>query len=265
MIKDTLFFVLGTLSPFILLLLVIVVGVVIYKRSTKNKSADVSGKDTSKKDDEPGTWTWEHKFGRSFIVVVLWTALNLLGWYGLLPKFWEEWYALEQFFWASQTTIILLFLLNVVFRNDSNKPAIRTISWLLALVLIISAGLEVKTYGKENKWWSEEDEYDGSKGTSKTSAYKYSTYSRCDELKRKGYVVEPVTLAANGRESRSFKAGRVKRVCSGASDVKINASNGWSEVVCPTCNFKPVVSPNDTFRFSSVNGKPVLLKLILSK
>ncbi|MEK7152141.1 MAG: hypothetical protein AAB773_01795 [Patescibacteria group bacterium] len=64
-----------------------------------------------------------------------WLLFNLVVWM-VLPNTWAWWISKGLFFWGTQIAVIVLLLLNLVFKKEDNKRQVAVLSLLIAVVLI---------------------------------------------------------------------------------------------------------------------------------
>jgi len=89
-----------------------------------------------KKNDDSGEIGWAKKSKRSAVIIGLYGIANLLFWM-IIPDIWMSWFNTKGlFFLGTQLAIVLLFILNIIFRDEKNKPAINVISWIISILLI---------------------------------------------------------------------------------------------------------------------------------
>lgn len=77
-----------------------------------------------------------------------WLLFNLVVWM-VLPGAWAWWISKGLFFWGTQIAIVVLLLLNLVFKEEGNKRPVAVVSLLIAIVLIAGFISQIK--------WGEDD------------------------------------------------------------------------------------------------------------
>ncbi len=174
---DFVILLIGGILFFICIMLLLLIGAVIYQYF-KNKSVNsLKPKPSASKEK----WTGWKKLGRSMLVIGLWAGVNYLGWYGLFPEFWEEWYAIgEKFFWTSHVAIISIFLVSIWLRDEANKnkKMVNGIIYALIALLTVSIGIKVTAIADKKGWLPEKVVKTEKKRTSKPSVVrKKSSYT----------------------------------------------------------------------------------------
>ncbi len=168
---DTITLIIGGVLFFIGVMFLLLIGAVIYQYF-KNKTVEGS---KLKPPTPKETWTGWKKLVRSILVIGLWAGVNYLGWKGLFPEFWEEWYAIgKEFFWTSHTAIISIFLVNIWLRDEENKNKriVNGIVYALIMLLIVSSTVKITAIADEKGWWPEEVAKVAKKRTSKAVVVK---------------------------------------------------------------------------------------------
>jgi len=120
------------LIPFFCVLVLLLLFKLFHKNGFMPFKKDGDGSES--KDGEKIDWAKKSK--HSVLIIGLYSIANLLFWM-VIPDIWMLWFNTKGlFFLGTQLAIVLLFILNIVFRDEKNKPVINTISWMIFIVLI---------------------------------------------------------------------------------------------------------------------------------
>ncbi|MCR4306783.1 MAG: hypothetical protein NUV42_02330 [Candidatus Yonathbacteria bacterium] len=79
-----------------------------------------------------------------------WLLFNLVVWM-VLPGAWSWWISKGLFFWGTQVAVIVLLLLNLVFKKEGNKRQVVVLSLLIATVLIAGFISQINWGGGDDK------------------------------------------------------------------------------------------------------------------